>query len=798
MPRICHALCLALLLAGCKDWTRVPPPPVAFSALDGASSTTDADFSVTPAASRVRLLRALSPGALVTLHFPDMGGTQQRFRGTTLHGFLNSPEMKNMLRGAGIDVDQLARLQATGGAFDAKRIENALRGDLVLSLVDLEWKPDALVPTFKAFLGVSVAGAEHEVQQLLDFATMAMGNNPQIQVEQGSLEGTAYTRFRVKEPVPLVVEAALYRDALLVGVGRDVVTEAVRRLEDETIGALPDEASFGRCMQRVGGAHDIFRLHVDLAGLYARVRDRIPDEAKPALDLLGFEHMKAVAGSVSIRGKDLVSKGFLDSPGGKDFITDLLRRHAADRSLLRHVPGGATSFSLFTIDGQVILDRLRAKLKDADRQALEDGLKELAADGWDLENDLLRAFGPRFALVTLRAGRRDASGVDALWNHLMGTAFLVEIRDAAKAHELLGKLPKGSASMLRRDDRIGTTPVVSYEFPRERLPRGFAIVVAPVGGYLAVSLSRETMEQMLQPPSDETAAHFRKMIRDVPETAVALSYDDLSQSSSFLMIAFTEGMRRAAQQTGREAPEAPALPSLNAHGANPSVSYTLADEHGVFTTTRSPTGGLTEIGGLTGVLAAAAVVMPSLAAERVRNNETDAVRTLEEIRGALAEYRAALVRDADADGEGEYAYLSELLADEHARDGAAGARALLSGFERTELGYKRDGYYYRVYLPGEDGSPIGEHESLARRKQADGDLSESIVVLVAWPVRAGITGRRSFLLDGRNSIYFCDGGYGGDEPPSPDLLSTQEGNLAAEPLAKHERARDGRRWLELR
>jgi len=791
-----------LALAGCKDWTRVPPPPVALTALQGAAAPSAADFPVTPAASRVRLLRAVPPGALATLHVPDIAGTRQRFAGTTLSQLLRSPEMKQVLARSGIDPERLTGLGAVGkqgpGGLDLGKLDRALNGEVVLSLADLEWSERTGEPAFKALAAVSVAGAEHEMQQLLDFVVLAMGNDPRVQIEQGSLKGTSYSRFRISGPVTTIVEAAIFRDALLVGVGSEIVTEAIARLDSDAVEALPDDASFGRCMQRVGDANDVFRVHVDLAGLHARFRDRIPPGVQSALDMLGFEHMKAVSFALGIDGKDLVSKSFLDSPGGNDFFSELLRRHTVDRSLLERIPGAATSFSLFTLDGEVVLERLRATLGEKDLADLEASLAALKKSGHDLENDILPAFGPRVGLVTVRAGRRDAVGRDALWNQLMGTAFVIEMRDAKRAHEQLAKLPESGESLQRTREEIAGHPVTIYRFPRENLPSGFAIVVAPVGPYLMVALSRETMEQMMQSPAPETVKHFREMIRDVPETAVALSYDDLSQSSNVLAIAVEEGMRKAQGRLGAKNEGPPLkLPSLAAHGANPSVSYTLANEHGVFMTTRSPTGGLTEIGGLTGFFSAASIVLPALAAERVQLNESEAIRSMEAIRSAMGEYRAALVRDADADGEGEYAFLAELAADENARAGSESARALLHGFTRTPLGYERMGYYCRAYRPAEDGSPIGEHEPAKRRAEADGDLAENIVVVVAWPVHAGVSGRRAFLLDARNEIFYCDGGdYGGDNAPRPDVLSSQEGNLAAKPIEKHTRARDGNRWIE--
>ena len=154
-------------------------------------------------------------------------------------------------------------------------------------------------------------------------------------------------------------------------------------------------------------------------------------------------------------------------------------------------------------------------------------------------------------------------------------------------------------------------------------------------------------------------------------------------------------------------------------------------------------------------------------------------------------------RDSDEDGEGEHAFLSELLGDEHGRGRRQSPSRLLSGFERTPLGYRKSGYYFRVYLPAEDGSPIGGHEPAKRLEHVDGDLAESIAVIVAWPRGEGTTGRRSFLLNGLGVIRFCADGYGGDDAPPPDLFSTQRGNLAAAAIKRRARPHDGRLWIEL-
>jgi hypothetical protein len=741
------------------------------------------------------LLRAIAPGSLATLHIPDMAGTEARFKKTTIHDFLTSPELAAILKESGIDPKMVGKLSANMQLGDTTR---ALQGELVVSLEDFTLAGENSLPSVRALAALTVCGAESEVQQMLDMVVAMLGNNEKIRIEQGSIEGTGYMRIRIPKspemPMPIAVELALHGDILLAGIGSEIVTDAITRLKDETRESLPDDASFGHCMQRISHPHDIFRLHLSAAGLMTRLRDSIPAEAKPILDFLGAEHIRGFSVAVGISGKDLVTKTFLDSPDGKDFASETLRRHTADRGFLARVPSGATSFSLFTLDARAVIQRLRDTLPEDERKEMDRSLTDLGDAGVDVENGILKAFGPRCALVTVRAGRRDARGVDALWNQLLGTAFLIEVKDGAEAVRQLMKLPKSGDDLERTDKKFGDVAVVTYGFPRESLPHGAAVCFARIDGYLVVAFSEETMREMLKTPTPESVEHFRKAIARAPENAVAISYDDLSQSNSFLML----GMMEVLEASGARADDAKpfTMPKLPTGQFNDSVSFTLADEQGVYTETRSPTGGLTEIGGIGGVIAAAAVVLPSLAAERVQTNEKNALANLQAIRGALKEYREASIRDMDRDGEGEYVFLADLIGDEHCRDDAGTGRSLLPGYKRSPFGYEKDGYLYRVYLPAEDGEPISEHDSKKRRHEVDGDLAESIVVIVAWPKSAGLTGRRTYYVDGTGRTFSCDEGYGGKSAPEADLFSTQKGNLAAARIGEHLRPRDKRRWVE--
>ena len=257
-------------------------------------------------------------------------------------------------------------------------------------------------------------------------------------------------------------------------------------------------------------------------------------------------------------------------------------------------------------------------------------------------------------------------------------------------------------------------------------------------------------------------------------------------------------------ESGGLAPPRGLLPSELGHlfeQFEPAVSYTVADDRGLFSRTRSPTAGIGSVGGLTGLVSLGSVAIPNLSSTRIRANEKTALLTLRAVRSAQRTFRKNLMRDGDGDREGEHAFLIELMGE--GRKGEKTRRSgtnLVSGMQLSEQGdLQSSGYYFRTYLPAEDGSPIGGHESEQRIAGVDGDLAESVAVTIAWPVVQGRTGERSFLLTADGTILACtDGPYGGDQPPAPDVLLSQEGNLASAPLPEDRLPRDGCNWVKLK
>lgn len=787
-----------LLIVGCSDSLRVPPPPVPLTAVDGVETSFDdsTDLMVTNRSS-VRLVRALPPGAMVAIHVPDIAGTISRFKRTGLYKLLNSRAMKSMFGEASF---KLTPFSATGpdGKQNAsvQRIVNAMRGELVISLEDLRFD-DPKAPVIRGVGGLTVRGAEADAEQLVQLVGMLAAGQKGIKVEKGTVEGTPFTRVVGKDPFPWVGELALYQDALLFGVGRETVTAAVRRLRNDSEPSLAERPAFSTAMRRCADPRDAFRLHIDLATVMHKYSHYLPAEAKSVIRGLGINRIRSFTTAVGLRGENVTMSTLIDSPGGKDFLTELLAAHPVDRQLLGRIPGGATSFSLFALDGNAIVGRLRKALPESARNDLEAGLKEMRANGFDLERDVFEVFGPRCTLVGMPFDRPVIEPIDAIWNQLLGTSLVVELQDPARAARVIAKIKPKDPTIRRRVFNAGGARAVSYQFDGGHLPQEFALCYAISDGYLVVAPSDETLRRMLKARSAETVERFRKVVKDVPNPAAIITYEDLSSGASMSMQIFMTAFAGIANGRGRSAATGP----LDLPDMGESVSYTVADESGVYSFTESPTGGFGSAGGLAGVAIISAIAIPNLLAARMSANETAAIASLRAIHTAEVTYRAQGVRDTDGDGDGEFGFLVDLLGQRRPGDKRVlNTRRLVTGeWKKFNGDYVRNGYYFRVYLPSEDGSPVGENSSKARIMQVDGDLAESIAIIVAWPMDAGRTGRRAFLLDLNGRLWGCeDGSYGERNAPPPDLLSSQKGNLASQPLRRGKRTRDGFTWTIVR
>jgi len=175
-----------------------------------------------------------------------------------------------------------------------------------------------------------------------------------------------------------------------------------------------------------------------------------------------------------------------------------------------------------------------------------------------------------------------------------------------------------------------------------------------------------------------------------------------------------------------------------------------------------------------------AVALPNLMSARLAANETAAIASLRAIAAAQEQIRSNAVIDTDTDGEGEYAYLGELGGGAPLRVASTGAPArghytLDPPYVSRALGevvgaghgrgvVTRGGYHFQMWLPGgasESGpgwvaeSEIGGADPVPAT-EADG--GERLWRCYAWPVDAGTTGNRAFVVDQTGWVRQFDNG----------------------------------------
>lgn len=199
---------------------------------------------------------------------------------------------------------------------------------------------------------------------------------------------------------------------------------------------------------------------------------------------------------------------------------------------------------------------------------------------------------------------------------------------------------------------------------------------------------------------------------------------------------------------------------------------------------------------------------------RISANENAAIATLRSIASAQELVQSVAAIDADADGNGEYAYFGEMAGAAPVREFRVGSvrspgelmapPVLSSAFGNVSPAgtVARTGYLFRIFLPGATvggrtpGLPEGSHV------EPDPDAAEILWCAYAWPAEAGVTGNRTFFISHEGELTAApndDGAYSGeDRAPAFDaaLSSEHPGDMASLVPSSilGQTSNDGRAW----
>jgi hypothetical protein len=167
------------------------------------------------------------------------------------------------------------------------------------------------------------------------------------------------------------------------------------------------------------------------------------------------------------------------------------------------------------------------------------------------------------------------------------------------------------------------------------------------------------------------------------------------------------------------------------------------------------------------------VVLPEPSRDLLASNERAAIAALRQVASAQAQLTSSGAIDTDNDGVGEYGYLGELAGTAPLRiyDPATGSPTIVAASLSPALlppafanilnwlgddVVRKDGYYFRMFLP--DAPVLNEVRGIAE-SGPDGfggatfgripspDTCEVLWGCYAWPVEAGVTGRRVFFIN---------------------------------------------------
>jgi hypothetical protein len=488
----------------------------------------------------------------------------------------------------------------------------------------------------------------------------------------------------------------------------------------------------------------------------------------------------------------------------------------SNADLLR-VPKSATIVGVLPFSPGGLLDWV-----DAFDPGTTDGLVDSvhAATEVHLRADLFDHLGPIGGFFTSSAtGGSPMSGV------LFFQARAPE-RVAASLERLIATF--GEAVATHTFEHAGAT-CTSLTFPGLPIPAEPCFAVA--GDALYVAANPYALREALDQLDAETS------VLDHPRVAAAIAEGDrtawrsftffdgpyylergYAAASQFAMLA--ENMARSEDGLGQDiAPLLPALSSLTRH-AQPWVGWSRIQGNQVVHHTRfdrSLISNLVALSGspvVQGSSVLAAVAIPKLMSSRLAANESAAIANLRMTASAEAQFQSARVVDMNEDGVGEYGFYGEMNATRGLRrpsgmEPFVDPPILSKSFTPQDDGagrgvVVRSGYVFQVWLGAADtsGAVSGIAEPMSGRIDPSPVTSANYWCCYAWPLKAGQTGNRVFVINQDGEVHFLNqpGRYfglagSGGSTPAFDAAYARAGDLSSS-LAEGESA-DGGRWVSM-
>jgi len=211
---------------------------------------------------------------------------------------------------------------------------------------------------------------------------------------------------------------------------------------------------------------------------------------------------------------------------------------------------------------------------------------------------------------------------------------------------------------------------------------------------------------------------------------------------------------------------------------------------------------------LVGLAALAAVTAATLFAAPSDENEEAALRILRMMQRVQERFAESLIVDRDRNGEGEFGSFGELIGgagrvsagSESARRRVSGELAeVFSALDDHGRG-RRDGYFFRVFLPDMHGRGVADDPGGGPDINVDSELSERWWCAYAWPVDRSF-GNSAFFVSHRGQILktgMMSRVYDGRAQPSWDAaFNGLLGDMSDDPAVGSPSV-DGNLWVQVR
>jgi hypothetical protein len=657
------------------------------------------------------LLRWLPPDATLVLRFPHVEALGELRRRTALGALLQNPALMMALCAPSGPLGELnAKIRAELPELEAllEKLPQ-LQGELVIGLSHLELAGAA--PKATLALAFDAGAGADELQQLLDPLLERLqrenaAESARIDGGSGLVGWNGEACFQIRR----------FGNVFTALCGNDPEFEHAFQPETETesFASAPAVASAADLNKDGKGVLE-FYLNADPA--WTLVKSQAPAEAQSVIEKLGLFGVHGASMTLGLGEKGMAEAHTWSAPTHADIVTRIVAAVPARRELARWIPEDAESAGLSNFDLHALYDAIVSVLPEAQRAELHKTLAQWKSKTRiDLPADVIGNFGPAFAFVS----RGDSFGLSG---GPAGVCLAIETHDDDKVGELLGKLaPLLPPAFRRRSSEFSGHAMLSYDLSTLGMALS-SVTLCRVDGALLVATDEKLLERCL-------------------------------------LAGKQAGIKPAALATALAREGVIGANLSAAIGDLPSTLTVMCKSESGLTLTAADGSGSAGTGALMVVPIVSAVAIPKLMSARLCANEAAATATMNSLASAEAQLQSSGAVDVDRDGAGEYGTFGELCGLCNLRgDNQPLEPSILPKLDVKNGILTRSGYHFTVFLPAKTEGLFIEPKA-ADGRDVCADRAEISWIGWGWPVDAGATGNRIFVLDQEGDLMSCANAFG--------------------------------------